>query len=158
MAGAHLRDVDTIAAADPVNRRVEECVDVFADLEPVPSPRGPALVVAADLVHLQPRRLRELLGELDGQVRSFKGWVRSTISMAPLASASTRDATGFWDNIRFLLSVGAERLFEPLGSYLGIDLGVDHERRSLRRSSHSLLRREISFLLRTVMPSARSAC
>src|SRR3712207_8508612 len=46
---------------------------VLTDLEPVPRPRGPALVVAADLVHLQTRRLLELVGQLDDRGALVQG-------------------------------------------------------------------------------------
>src|SRR5215207_2705108 len=53
VAGWHLRYVPAFAAGDPVYGCVKVSADVLADLEPVPSPGGAALVVAADLVPLQ---------------------------------------------------------------------------------------------------------
>ena len=65
----HGGDVLAVLAADPVDRRVEVRADVLADLEPVPRPRRPAVVVAADLVPRQARRVRERRRELeDGRV------------------------------------------------------------------------------------------
>src|SRR5215207_5449369 len=61
VAGRHLRYVPAFAAGDPVYGRVEVGADVLADLEPVPGPGGAALVVAANLVALQARRVYELL-------------------------------------------------------------------------------------------------
>src|SRR5215213_8014145 len=74
-------------------------------------------------------------------VRSFKGWVKSTMSTAPLASASTSAPMGDVVGSPLILApslssctscavaslVSAERLLEPLGPYLGIDLRVDHQ-------------------------------
>ena len=48
-----------------MNRRVEMRTDMLADLESVPRSRGAAIIVAADLVYLQTRRVHERLGELD---------------------------------------------------------------------------------------------
>src|ERR687889_786874 len=61
VAGRHLCYVPAFAAGDPVYGRIEVCADVLADLEPVPGPGGAALVVAANLVSLQDRRICELL-------------------------------------------------------------------------------------------------
>jgi hypothetical protein len=64
VSGRHLRDVVAVAAADPVYGRVEVGARMLAKLEPGPRPRRPTLVVVADLVPLQRRRLRELVGKL----------------------------------------------------------------------------------------------
>jgi hypothetical protein len=40
----HAREVLTVLARDPVDRRVEVRADVLADLEPAPRPRRPAVV------------------------------------------------------------------------------------------------------------------
>src|SRR5829696_2583602 len=89
------------------------------------------------------------------RVRSFKGCVRSTISTAPLPSASMRDVTGSCDIIWCLLSMGAERLLEPLGSYFRVTLASITSGRS-RCSSQSWIGAR-SPLLRTVIPSAPAA-
>ena len=60
-------DVLAALAADPVTRGVEMRAGVLAGAEVVPVPRRPALVIAADLLELELRRLAELRRKLEGR-------------------------------------------------------------------------------------------
>src|SRR5215213_9623211 len=128
VVGRHLRDVFVVAAADPMYGRVEVRARVLADLEPVPRPRGPALVVVADLVPLQLRCLRELVGKLNhrGALVQRLGQVNDLDGAASERLDERCDRVLRYHLI--LLSVGAERLSEPLCPYFRVDLGVDYER------------------------------
>src|SRR5262249_16788692 len=57
--------VVAVAPGDPVVGGVEVGAGVLAAAEVVPVPRGPAVVVPADLLELEARRLAELRGQLD---------------------------------------------------------------------------------------------
>ncbi len=61
----HAREICLVAAADPVDRRVEMRADVLPDLEPAPLPHRPGVVVVGDVVHFQAGRVRERLGKVD---------------------------------------------------------------------------------------------
>src|SRR3712207_3963186 len=139
MAGGHLPHVEALTTGNPVNWCVEMRADVLADLEPIPCPSGPTLVVAANLVHLQAGRLLELLGELDdrGTLVERLGQVYDLDATAGERLDEGRDrVSGYHDSsysfverlVAVACSVGAECLFEPLGSYIRVDLGVDNER------------------------------
>src|SRR4051794_17150704 len=64
-------------------------------------------------------------------VRSLSGWVRATTRAAPEARAAGVSARGAVDvampaTVR--ASVPPERLLEPLGADVGVDLRVEHQR------------------------------
>src|ERR687897_16478 len=142
VVGWHLRYVPAFAAGDPVYGCVKVSADVLADLEPVPSPGGAALVVAADLMPLQAWRVNELLRESNnrralvqglGQVHNFDGTARQRLDQR--SDGGRCGLSSHPGSFTYVVSpscaiaslMSAERLLEPLGPYFGIDLRVDHE-------------------------------
>jgi hypothetical protein len=138
MTGGHLRHVKALTTGNPVNWCVDMRAHMLTDLEPVPRPSGPSLVVTANLVHLQAGRLLELLGELDdrgtlverlGQVYDLDATVGERLDEGRDRVLGYHGSSySFVAYLVVACSVGAERLFEPLGSNIRVDLGVDHER------------------------------
>src|SRR5262249_44220341 len=105
------RAVLEIAAADPMDRRIEVGAGVLSELEPVPPPEGPVLVIVRDGVNFDRRRvLADLRRQLDqrrvrperrGQIHHLDGAGRERgYKIAEnLGTGHTVSPSRWWDSV-----------------------------------------------------------